>query len=125
MRRERAYDVVFQQRTSARMMADCTSDQLDVVRTILHAMDMPPTAAKCFFLYACGGCGKTLLLELLLAHVRGLGSRATCEDASHSDHVCKTHSVISDHFFSSILEKYLLHRFVSFSIWGNSFLQAV
>ena len=76
IRRERAYNQAEQKQKAEHMLADCTSEQRAVVDKILGAMAMPAATTKCLFLYACGGCGKTFLLELLLAHVRGSGNVA-------------------------------------------------
>jgi predicted ATPase len=71
--RERNYDQSQQRDLAAGMIQSCTAEQSAVVKAVLDALEKPPREAKCFYVYACGGCGKTWLLELLLAYVRGQG----------------------------------------------------
>ena len=77
VRRERNYDLAAERTKAEQMRGLCTDDQEAVAHTILSAVDMPAAMPKCFFLYACGGCGKTFILRLLLAAVRASGRIAT------------------------------------------------
>jgi hypothetical protein len=80
LRRERNYEAEEQRRKADRLMAMCNVEQLHVVKTILAALDQPAEEPKCFYLYACGGCGKTFLLDLLLARIRadhGIADKGT------------------------------------------------
>lgn len=76
VRRERNYDMVEQQTIAGRMRIMLSDEQAAVVHCILTALDQPANVPKCFFLYACGGCGKTFILRMLLAAVRGQGKIA-------------------------------------------------
>jgi hypothetical protein len=97
LRKERNYDVVQQTRMATRMLNDCTSEQRAVVQTVLEALQLPPAVPKCYFLYACGGCGKTFLLELLLASVRGMGNIAYWSEFPPASTASPTHPPFALH----------------------------
>jgi hypothetical protein len=67
---ETSYDAAAQARLEADMLGMLNDEQRSAFDAICDALDSPSGEAKCFFLYACGGCGKTFVLRLLLAHVR-------------------------------------------------------
>jgi hypothetical protein len=56
-----------------RDLALCNPEQRAVFEEITGARMLPPTAVKCYFIYASGGCGKTFLLNLLLREYRAAG----------------------------------------------------
>ena len=73
---ETGYDASAMQIRAAEMLSKCNAGQRAAFEEVTAALGRPAAEAKCFFLYACGGSGKTILLDLLLAHVRGQGQIA-------------------------------------------------
>lgn len=67
---EVAYDANAEALKVAAMTSKFNEEQKAVFEQITIALKASPYSKKCFFLYACGGCGKTFLLEALLAYVR-------------------------------------------------------
>ena len=56
-----------------RDLALCNAEQRAIFEEITAARELPPTAVKCYFIYASGGCGKTFLLNLILRQFRASG----------------------------------------------------
>ena len=56
-----------------RDLALCNAEQHAIFEEIVAARTLPPTAVKCYFIYASGGCGKTFLLDLILREFRAAG----------------------------------------------------
>ena len=63
-----------------RDLALCNAEQRAIFDEIAGARLLPPTAVKCYFIYASGGCGKTFLLNLLLREYRASGHIAIATD---------------------------------------------
>ena len=59
-----------------RDLALCNSEQRAIFDEITGARLLAPTAVKCYFIYASGGCGKTFLLNLILREYRAAGNIA-------------------------------------------------
>ena len=56
-----------------RDLALCNPEQRAIFEEITAARSLAPTVAKCYFIYASGGCGKTFLLNLILREHRASG----------------------------------------------------
>ena len=56
-----------------RDLARCNPEQRAIFEEITAARSLAPTVAKCYFIYASGGCGKTFLLNLILREHRASG----------------------------------------------------
>ena len=69
-RMETAYDPAEQGDKVREMEEMLNEEQRAAYEAICAALVRPVGEAKCFFVYACGGSGKTFLLKLLLSHVR-------------------------------------------------------